>query len=143
MVLVRPTTVVAVVTATFPRRSELPLYGMQIVGKGNVWWAEKAAWFRNVPVTAVVPTPGQIETRIHFGELAKKAKEDGKTGTKGKPALSEKLGRYFVGSAAYIADNMRGFRATRRLAPEAYPSKLRKTVHTLEELKAMLAKLPA
>ena len=143
MVLVRPTTIVSVVSAAFPRRSELPLYGMQIVSRGGLWWAEKTAWFRNVPVTAVVPTPGQIETRIRFGELAKEAKAKGAVGTREKPALSSRLGRYFVGAAAYIADNMVGYRASKRLSPEAYPSKLRKTVHTLEELKAMLAKAPA
>jgi hypothetical protein len=137
MVLVRPTAVLATMTGAFPRRSELPLYGMQLVGKGNVWWAEKTAWFRNVPVTAVYPTPGQIETRIRFGELAKRAKAEGKTGTRASPALSTRLGRYFVGSAAYIADNMAGFTASRRLAPEQYPSRLRRTLRTLEELKAM------
>jgi hypothetical protein len=137
MVLLRPTTVLAAVTGAFPRRSELALYGMQLVNKGNVWWAEKASWFRNVPVTAVYPTPGQIEVRIRFGELAKKAKAEGKTGTRERPALSTRLGRYLVGSAAYIADNMAGFTATRKMSPEQYPSKLRRTLRTLEELKAM------
>jgi hypothetical protein len=137
MVLVRPTTVLATVTGAFPRRSELALYGLQIVGKGNVWWAEKASWFRNVPVTAVYPTPGQIETRIHFGELARRAKETGQVGTRTSPKLSSRLGRYLVGSAAYIADNMAGFTASKRMAPEQYPSKLRRTLRTLEELKAM------
>jgi hypothetical protein len=137
MVLLRPTAVLASVTGAFPRRSELVLYGMQLVSKGNVWWAEKAAWFRNVPVTAVYPTPGQIETRIQFGELAREAKTKGETGTKANPKLSKRLGRYFVGSAAYIADNMAGFRASKRMAPEQYPSRLRRTLRTLEELKAM------
>jgi hypothetical protein len=137
MVLLRPTAVLASVTGAFPRRSELALYGMQLVGKGNVWWAEKASWFRNVPVTAVYPTPGQIETRIQFGDLARRAKEIGETGTKANPKLSRRLGRYLVGSAAYIADNMAGFRASKRMAPEQYPSRLRRTLRTLEELKAM------
>lgn len=137
MVLVRPTAVLASISGAFPRRSELPLYGMQIVGKGNVWWAEKAAWFRNVPVTAVYPTEGQIETRIHFGDLAREAKARGEVGTRTNPKLSTRLGKYFVGSAAYIADNMAGFRASKRMSPEQYPSKLRKTLRTLEELKAM------
>jgi hypothetical protein len=137
MVLLRPTAVLASVTGAFPRRSELALYGMQLVGKGNVWWAEKASWFRNVPVTAVYPTPGQIETRIQFGELARRAKETGQVGTRTSPKLSTRLGRYLVGSAAYIADNMAGFRASKRMAPEQYPSKLRRTLRTLEELKTM------
>jgi hypothetical protein len=137
MVLLRPTAVLAAITGAFPRRSELVLYGMQLVSKGNVWWAEKAAWFRNVPVTAVYPTPGQIETRIHFGELAREAKAKGEVGTKANPKLSTRLGRYFVGSAAYIADHMAGFRASKRMSPEQYPSRLRRTLRTLEELKAM------
>jgi hypothetical protein len=138
MVLVRPTTVLATVTGAFPRRSELALYGMQLVGKGNVWWAEKASWFRNVPVTAVYPTPGQIEARIQFGELAREAKAKGETGTRENPKLSKRLGKYLVGSAAYIADNMAGFRASKKMAPEQYPSRLRRTLRTLEELKAMM-----
>jgi hypothetical protein len=129
----------ATITGAFPRRSELALYGMQIVSKGRLWWAEKAAWFRNAPVTAIFPTTGQIETRIHFGELAKRAKEERKTGTREKPARSERLGRNFVGAAAYIADNMYGFRAPTRIAPEEYPSRLRKTYRTLEELRGLLA----
>jgi hypothetical protein len=138
LVLVRPTTLVATITGAFPPRRELAIYGMQIVGKGNVWWAEKAAWFRNVPVTAIYPTPGQIETRVHFGELAREARERGMTGTKQKPAKSERLGRYFVGAAAYIADHMAGFRAPRAIPKEEYPSKLRKTYRTIEELRALL-----
>jgi hypothetical protein len=137
MVLLRSTAVLAAVTGAFPRRSELALYGMQLVGKGNVWWAEKASWFRNVPVTAVYPTPGQVEARIRFGELARKAKETGQVGTRTSPKLSNRLGRYFVGSAAYIADNMAGFTASNKMSPEQYPSKLRRTLRTLEELKAM------
>ena len=140
MVLVRPTFVMSAVTQVFPRRSELAIYGMQIVSRGGVWWAEKAAWFRNTPITVLEPTDGQIQTRIRFGELAKEAKERGLTGTKEKPAKSERLGRYFVGAAAYIADKMVGYRAPAKLAPEAYPSKLRKTFRTLDELKAEVVK---
>jgi hypothetical protein len=112
---------------------------MQIVSKGGVWWAEKAAWFRNVPVTAIFPTDGQIQTRIHFGELAKEAKARGATGTREKPAKSERLGKYFVGAAAYIADHMFGYRAPRAMKKEEYPSRLRKTYRTLEELKSIAA----
>ena len=139
MTLARPTVILAAITGAFPRRSELPIYGMQIVSKGNVWWAEKAAWFRNVPYTAVHPTTGQIEVRIHFGRLAKEAKARGETGTKEKPAYSERLGRYFVGAAAYIADHMKGFKAPHAMRPEEYPSRLRRSLHTLEELEEMLA----
>jgi hypothetical protein len=136
MVLVRPTVVMGVITGAFPRRSELALYGMQIVSKGRVWWAEKAAWFRNVPVTAIFPTDGQLQTRIRFGELAKEAKAMGATGTREKPAKSERLGKYFVGAAAYIADHMYGYKAPARMKPEEYPSRIRRTFKTLEERRA-------
>jgi len=135
MVLVRPTFVMSAVTQVFPRRSELAIYGMQIVSRGGVWWAEKAAWFRNTPITVLEPTDGQIQTRIRFGELAKEAKEKGLTGTREKPAKSERLGRYFVGAAAYIADKMAGYRAPARKAPEEYLSRTRRTYRTLDELK--------
>jgi hypothetical protein len=128
------------VTGAFPRRSELVVFGLQLVGKGNVWWAEKASWFRNPPVTAVHPTQGQIEVRVRFGELAKEAKARGEVGTRTSPKLSTRLGKYLVGSAAYIADNMAGYRAPNALRPEEWPSRLKRTYRTLEELKAMLAR---
>jgi hypothetical protein len=105
---------------------------MQIVAKSDkLWWAEKAAWFRNVPVTAVTPSPAQAEVRVKFGTLAREAKEKKATGTREKPAYSTRLGRYFVGAAAYIADNMAGYKAKApsRLVPK-------KRLHTMEELKA-------
>jgi len=139
MTLVRPTTLMAAISGAFPRRSELALSGMQIVSKGNVWWAKKAAWFRNVPYTAIYPTTGQMEVRIHFGRLAKEAKARGETGTKEKPAYSERLKRYFVGAAAYIADHMKGFSAPHAKPKEEWESRLRRTYHTMEELEAMLA----
>lgn len=138
MVLVRPTVILAAVRSEVPSRAELPLYGMQLVGKGNLWWAEKAAWFRNVPYTAIYPTIGQLEVRIHFGRLAKEAKERGEVGTREKPAYSDRLGRYFVGAAAYIADNMKGFKAPHALPEERRPSKIRKTFRTLAEREAEL-----
>ena len=139
MVLVRPTTVFAVVSGAFPPRNQLALYGMQIVSKtAKMWWAEKAAWFRNVPWTAIEPTLGQLEVRIHFGELAKKAKELGAVGTREKPAFSKELGRSFVGAAAYIADNMKGFRAPHAIPKEEYPSKKQRTFKTYEERKREL-----
>jgi len=139
MVLVRPSLVLATISGAIPSRAELSMYGMQLVGKGNLWWAEKAAWFRNVPITAIYPTTGQLEVRIHFGRLAKEAKERGEVGTREKPAYSEKLGRYFVGAAAYIADHMKDFKAPHALRPEEYPSRMRKTYRTLSELETILA----
>jgi hypothetical protein len=140
MTLVRPSVLMAALGGAFPARQELALTGMQLVGKGNVRWAKKSAWFRNVPVTAVFPTVGQMEVRVAFAKKAKEAKEKNMTGTRAKPAYSKRLKREFVGAAAYIADNFFEYKAPNRLAKESYPSKLRKTLHTADELEAILGK---
>ena len=140
MTLVRPSVLMAALGGAFPGRQELALTGMQIVGKGNVRWAKKSAWFRNVPVTAVYPTVAQMEVRVAFANKAREAKAKGMTGTRANPAYSERLGREFVGAAAYIADNFYGFKSSNRKSPEEYPSRLRKTLHTADELQAILNK---
>lgn len=132
MVLVRPTVITAALTGTFPARPALPLFGMQIVSRGNVHWAEKAAWFRNVPYTAVYPHDGQIEARIRFGELAREAKARGEINK-----VSKRLGKWLPGAAAYIADNMAGYRAPSAMPKEQWPSTTKRTLRTLEELKSM------
>jgi hypothetical protein len=138
--IVRPTVVAGIIGATFPRRNEMALYGLQIVSRGGVEWAEKPMWFRNVPYTAVHPTLGQLETRIHFGELASAAK-----GTKGLQTVTTgpSAGKRLPGAAKTIAERMPGYRAPNRLEPTEYPSKLRRTLHTLEELRALAAKKSA
>jgi hypothetical protein len=139
MVLVRPAFVMAAVSMSMPPRSELALYGLQLVQKGNVI-AKKAAWFRNVPYTAWNPTTGQLEARYMFGMLAREAKARGQVGTRDRPMVSTKLGEAFYGSAAYIADNMKGWTAPHRLPPDQWPSRLRRTLRTLagveDELRA-------
>jgi len=140
MTLVRPSVLMAALGGAFPGRQELALTGMQIVGKGNVRWAKKSAWFRNVPVTAVYPTVAQMEVRVAFANMAREAKEKNMTGTRAKPAYSKRLEREFVGAAAYIADNFYGFKSANRKSPEEYPSRLRKTLHTADELEAILSK---
>ena len=132
MVLVRPTVVMAALTGIFPSRSELALYGMQIVGRGKITWTEKAVWFRNVPVTAVYPTEGQMEIRVMFGRTASLAKGEKGLKTVTNPA-SKAYGKRLPPAAARIADNMPGIKASRRLLPEEYPSRLRHTLHTVRE----------
>lgn len=134
MVLVRPTVITAALTGTFPARPELPLFGMQLVARGRVYWAEKAAWFRNVPYTAIYPHPGQIEARIRFGELAREAKARGEINK-----VSTRLGKWLPGAAAYIADNMAGYRAPSAIPREQWPSTTRRTYRTMEELRAIHA----
>ena len=140
MVLVRPTVVTAALGGVFPSRAELPMYGLQIVRKGRVVWASKPFWFRNVPYTAIFPTLGQMEWRVEFGETAK-----GLKGTKGFGTLAEagkKLpaGATVVKVAAEIQRALKGKRAPHRLSPEEYPSRKRRTFHTIDQLRAMLAK---
>jgi len=132
MVLVRPSTVIATLMFTFPARYELPLYGLQIVSRGRVQWTEKPAWFRNVPVTAVFPSPAQAEVRAAFGAAAKRAKELGYISRE-----SERLKKWLPGAAPFIADHFVGYRATaerRRIA--------RRCLHTMEELMRMYGVVP-
>ena len=112
-------------------RWQASVAGIQLVTK-PVFWSKKPAYLRNLPYTNVSPHAGQIEVRIHFGRLAKEAKRVGEVGTKGK----------FIdglpGAAAYIHKKMKGFRAPHALPKEAYPSRARRTYHTIEELERML-----
>jgi len=137
MVLLRGATIAAMASASMTPRSTLVLSGLQLVTRGKVTWAEKEAWLRNPPHTAANPTLGQLEIRKEFGEAAKKAKEAKLTkglhvATKGKAA-----GKALPGAAAYIADTLAEKLMPHRLPPEQYPSKLRRTLHTLNEITLM------
>jgi len=149
MVLVRPTFVLAALSGAFPSRAELPAFGIQLVSRGNVRWAQKAAWFRNVPYTAINPHTGQMEIRVMFGETAREGASKGaegiarEVGGRVVPGVRGKLvqlpdGRILPPVAAYIAVKMKGKRAPDRMPPESYPSKLKRSVHTMEELRAAL-----
>jgi hypothetical protein len=137
MVLLRGATIAAMASASMTPRNTLVMSGLQLVTRGKVTWADKEAWLRNPPHTAVNPTPGQMEIRYAFGEIAKKAKD--KKGivaiTKGK-----KTGKRVPIGAALIAEELTNKTAPSRLSPEEYPSKLRRTVHTLAELREMYAR---
>jgi hypothetical protein len=111
-------------------RHLLSQVGTQLVGRGEVTWAKKAAWLRNQPHTAVFPHNGQIETRIHFGELA--------TGAKGMKGLDPATG--LTPAAAKIMKEMKGYRAPSRLEEGKYPSKTQRTFRTVKELRKLLAK---
>ena len=146
MVIVRPTTLMAAIGGAFPARHELAMFGIQIVSKGKVEWAKKAAWFRNVPYTAIYPHEGQIETRIQFGTLAKEAASmsvDAVAAACGGQVYDRARnlvlcnGMVLPKVAAYIMAKMKGFRAPARLEPSQYPSKHRRTFHTIEELQRM------
>jgi hypothetical protein len=136
MVLLRGATIAAMASGAMTPRNTLVMSGLQLVTKGNVTWAEKEAWLRNPPYTAVHPTAGQMEIRIKFGSIAHAAK-----GSRGLRAITKgkKTGKVVPAVAAHIAENPPG-PAPSRLSPEEYPSRLRRTVHTLEELKEMYAR---
>ena len=136
MVLLRGATVAAMASASMTPRNRLVLSGLQLVSKGRATWAEKEAWLRNPPHTAANPTLGQLEVRIQFGELARTAK-----GTKGLQTITTgpKAGKKVPGAAKVIAERMYGYRAPHREDPSRWESRLRRTLHTLDELKAMYA----
>jgi len=125
MVLARPQVILAAAGKPMPRNA-IGAAGLQIYGRGGMFWSKKAVIIRNAPYTIESPHIGQIETRIQFGEIAKAAK--GQRGFRdGLPV------------AAYtVREGMRGFRAPSRMPEEAYPSKTRSSFHTLEDLKTML-----
>ena len=105
-------------------RFRASISGIQLVTR-PVPWSKKPAYLRNQPYTAITPHKGQIQTRIHFGEIAKRHK--GETGFKeGLPII-----------AYYIKSEMKGYTAPARLPKEEYPSRVRRTFHTIDELKAM------
>ncbi|MCI4408604.1 MAG: hypothetical protein JHC26_05895 [Thermofilum sp.] len=134
MVLLRGATIAAMASGSMTPRSTLVVSGLQLVTKGNVTWAEKEAWLRNPPHTAVNPTLGQLEIRREFGRAAKNAK-----GTKGLQVVTRgrAAGKALPGAAKTIAETLTGHRMPHSLSPDQYPSKLRRTIHTLDELELM------
>jgi len=124
MALLRGSVVFAAALGAMPSRAAIPLTGVQLCRAP--WWSKKPFYLRNPPYTILSPHEGQIQTRIHFGEIASKAK--GSKGFKdGLPAV-----------AYAVKSEMKGWTAPARMAKEAYPSRARRTVHTLDELRAML-----
>jgi len=107
-------------------RAQASAMGVQLVTR-PVPWSKKPSYIRNQPYTAVRPHEGQIQTRIHFGRLAKECKGMKGFGEGGLPIV-----------AAELKTRMKGFRAPAAMSKEMYPSKLRRTLHTVEELEAML-----
>jgi len=131
MVLLRPTTIALMAEEKPADRAMLSVAGVQLVKRGDIIWSRKGAWLRNPPYT-VGPYAhlGQLEARIAFGEAAKQAKgEKGLKDTKYGPMPP---------AAAHVISKMEGFRAPDRLSPEAYPSRIRRTAYTLDQLRKFL-----
>jgi len=99
---------------------------LQLVGKGRVVWAKKMFWLRNAPYTVgPYAHDGQIEVRLAFADAAHQAK-----GSKG---LDPETG--LPQAAAHVKRKLTGYRAPHRLDPEKYPSRIRRTAFTEEDLK--------
>ena len=128
MTVLKPQVVVAGAFIPQERRSHASANGVIVAAAGGIRWSKKAIIIKNMPYTAVYPTLGQMEARAHFGEKAKEAA--GRHGlVNGLPPV-----------AAYIQEQIKGkYRAEDRLNPADYPSKNRRTYHTLAELKQMIA----
>ena len=131
MVLLRPTTVAMMAEEKPVDRAMLSVAGVQLVHRGGVIWARKGAWLRNPPYT-VGPWAhlGQLEVRIAFGEAARQAKgEKGLKDTKYGPLPP---------ACAHVIDKVTGYKAPDRLSAEAYPSRIRRTAYTVEQLKRFM-----
>ena len=125
MVLVRPQVLLAAFGKAMPR-SAIGAKGVQIYSPGAMSWSKKGLIVRNAPYTIESPTLGQIETRLTFADIAHQAR-----GMRG-------LRNGLPGAASFIQDAMRGYRAADSLAPEEYPSRVKRSFHTEEELRRML-----
>ena len=99
---------------------------IQVYAPGGMWWARKPVIARNAPYTIESPHLGQMQTRINFGEVARRHKGE-KGFREGLPIV-----------AWHIKNEIGGkYKAPDRMREEDYPSKKFHTVHTLEELKRM------
>lgn len=107
-------------------RNAIGAKGVQIVNAGRMFWSRKSVFPRNAPYTIENPHLGQIETRLTFADIASRAK--GCTGFEnGLPCV-----------AARIKEAMKGYRAADSMPPEEYPSKIKRSFHTADELRRML-----
>jgi len=123
--LLRPQTIIAGYGKALPRNA-IGAKGVQIYGPGAMFWSKKALIMRNAPYTIESPHLGQIETRLTFADVASSARgcrgfEDG------LPCV-----------AARVRAAMRGYRAADSMPEDQYPSKVKPSFHTAEELRAML-----
>lgn len=117
----RPQTFVAGLTGSVGPMNKVGAKAVVVKGAGGMWWSKKPIIFSNAPYTIENPHLGQIETRIHFAEVASR--------TRGMP-LAQRL--------EVMKKELRGYRAPDALNPADYPSK--QGYHTVDQLRAMLEK---
>ena len=128
MTLVRPQVILAATSEKPEPRARLAITGLQLVHAGKMTWSKKAIFIRNVPFTAVAPTPRQAAARYILGRIASRAK-----GTKG---LVEGL----PPAAAQVKKAWEERRAQLEQALAQIPSVRieRRTIHTVEDHAALL-----
>jgi len=129
-VLLRASTFVRGVAGVAEPRSRIGAKAVQVVNAGRMHWSTKPVFFRNAPYTIENPHEGQIEVRLEFARIAKGA--EGCTGfVDGLPCV-----------AATIKREMKDkYKAPGRLPETQYPSKIKRTFHTAEELEKMLEEI--
>jgi len=118
---IRAQTLVAGLAGGATPMNKIGAKGFYVKSAGGMWWSKKPVIIANLPYTIESPHVGQIETRIHFAEVASK--------TRGMP-LAERL--------EVMRRELTGYRAPDAMNPADYPSK--QSYHTVDQLKAMLAK---
>ena len=107
-------------------RNAIGAKAIQVYGPGGVTWSKKALIMRNAPYTIENPTPGQIETRLNFGNHAKAA-----VGCRG---LVDGLPCV----AAALKKELHGYRAPSRKPETEWESRTKPSFHTMDELERML-----
>ena len=123
------TTVGKLVETSLPR-SQMGAVGIQIYKPGGMIWSKKMIILRNAPYTIANPRKGQVEARLNFATEAHKG-----IGQKG---LDAKYG--LPGAASFVKETAGKFKSPSRLT-RPYPSEIRRTFRTEEELKALLETL--
>lgn len=101
----------------------------QIVGAGGMYWSKKAVFLKNSPFTIEHPHDGQVEIRSDFGHAAQ--------GAAGRSWRGEAL----PAAAALIKSALNGKQEPHRMNPQNYPSVLKHTYHTLEQIDELKAKI--
>ncbi|RLE62834.1 MAG: hypothetical protein DRJ47_10100 [Thermoprotei archaeon] len=138
--------VVYTVTAGSPKLSDLRAAGIQVYMKTpKMFWVTKPVIIRNVPITAVRPTPRLAEWRYIFAETAKEWKGAKGVGTLKQDSRSKKhkagdtvlkvheIAQEKLKAAAKKLTKPRA--ATYDAEAKVYRSYIRYRIHTPEELK--------
>lgn len=131
MVMVRAATFGAMFGAAQPRNA-FGAKAMQIYGAGGITWSRKATIVRNAPYMIELPTLGQADVRIKFGELASKFK--GCTGlVDGLPCVAGNIRRA-------VRENRETLKSAYARPKSEWRSRQKPSFHTIEDLKVYLRK---